>query len=983
MKMLWVFLMLLFVHCSQETAEKTSVEEPRAELNRLYQECRRFADSSKHREALNHCLSGLKVAEENGERVFAGKFLRMAGTMHYYLGDLKKALEYDFRALHVHEELGEKQAIGNDLFNIGLMKRHLEDYEESLRFFQKALAVHEALEDSRNAADDLMEIGFVSWKLGRSSAGIESCEKARELYKELSNKPGEANALTKIGLIQWHSGQYENAIQSEKEALNLHDELGDKRGRVKNLDLMGLACRYLGNYEKALECFEKALSISVELGNPKQTAGILNNMGLAYDSLGQYAKALPCYEQALKENREIGYPKGEAENLSNMGVVFWNLQKYEDALKYHEMALSISQTCGDLEGIIRDRNNIALVDSYLGDYQTALESFEQNAKFYHEIEDRHGEAGSFLNIAMVHWKWKQYEEAYRAFKQSLEIFREVEDPDYLWRAYRGLGSVEAKLERYPAAVFHYEQALDTIESIRGELSEKELKESFMGGKLFVYDDMIDLLQTFHNKFPSKGYDRKSLEIFERKQGRIFLEEMGKSGAMNFAGIPDEALSREAELDGMLARLKKERIEEGLKPKKDRDMTRIRQREKQIQEVIHRQQTLEERIRTDYPDYYALKYPRPAQLADLQQDVLQAGETILAYNVMKEKTCLWVVSRSHFSLHAIDAGEKTLEDAIALYRDEGIDPYPLLFPEPAQKAISGADVLYIVPTGPLSLFPFETLKDTANRYLIEKQAVAYLSSASLLKILRDAQSRKKDSPKYPLLAFANPVYQKTKPRTQVISTQRSLSYRGIMGGEFEPLPETEDEARAIKDILNAPEESKPLRIKTEASLSTLFSLHKTKALREYRYLVFACHGIMPGQITRIEQPALVLSDPDPKTRKDGFLIMADVFGLSLNADLVALSACNTGRGKSVKGEGIVGLSRAFMYAGSQAVSVSLWSVESKSAKALNVGFFKHLKAGRSRAEALRESKLSMIRGEYGDKWKKPFYWAPVVMFGDGR
>jgi len=148
-------------------------------------------------------------------------------------------------------------------------------------------------------------------------------------------------------------------------------------------------------------------------------------------------------------------------------------------------------------------------------------------------------------------------------------------------------------------------------------------------------------------------------------------------------------------------------------------------------------------------------------------------------------------------------------------------------------------------------------------------------------------------------------------------------------------------------------------------------------------VFACHGILPNEISRINQPALVLSDPDPQTKEEGFLTMADVFGLKLGADLVTLSACNTGRGKTIKGEGIMGLTRAFMFAGTPAITVTLWSVESMSAKALNVGLFKNLKAGKSRAEALRDIKLSMLRGEHGEQWKQPYFWAPVVVFGDGR
>jgi CHAT domain-containing protein len=181
------------------------------------------------------------------------------------------------------------------------------------------------------------------------------------------------------------------------------------------------------------------------------------------------------------------------------------------------------------------------------------------------------------------------------------------------------------------------------------------------------------------------------------------------------------------------------------------------------------------------------------------------------------------------------------------------------------------------------------------------------------------------------------------------------------------------------LLKAPEQSNPLIVKEAASRSTVFALNQAARLPQYRYLVFACHGILPGEVDRVLQPALVLANPE----KDGYLTMGDVFGLKLNADLVSLSACNTGRGSEVKGEGVMGLTRAFMYAGTPGVSVTLWSVESQSAKELNVGMYRYLSQKSGRAAALREIKLALLRGDKGQQYRDPFFWAPLVIFGDGE
>jgi CHAT domain-containing protein len=199
----------------------------------------------------------------------------------------------------------------------------------------------------------------------------------------------------------------------------------------------------------------------------------------------------------------------------------------------------------------------------------------------------------------------------------------------------------------------------------------------------------------------------------------------------------------------------------------------------------------------------------------------------------------------------------------------------------------------------------------------------------------------------------------------------------MRGEYAELPETAEEVEAIARLLQAPQASDPLQLRENASRSNVFAFNTGARLDDYRYLIFATHGVLPGEIDHIAQPALVLSHP----ARDGYLTMADVFQLQLNAKLVALSACNTGSGEQVRGEGVMGLTRAFMYAGTPAIAVTLWSVHSLSAKELDIGLFQSLKAGQPPAQALRSIKLRMLRGK-DDTYRHPYYWAPFVIFGDG-
>jgi CHAT domain-containing protein len=462
---------------------------------------------------------------------------------------------------------------------------------------------------------------------------------------------------------------------------------------------------------------------------------------------------------------------------------------------------------------------------------------------------------------------------------------------------------------------------------------------------------------------------------------------------------------EKRLDKLQAILVKERSQVQPNP------LRLQTLESELQHARAAFQTLRVQLLKKYPDYYALKYPTPVKLSELQTKILKPGEFMLVYGVMEGNTCLWVIGREIFRLLTLPIGEKDLGQKIEAFRrtvlkdvegGRGVvmqsgtsekcgdeirqELYDLLLPAQVRKSLSPGSLLYIIPIGPLYSLPFEALETQASgqtpRYLLEDYAIAYLSSASLLKILREAQARKQVQPPYPLLAFANPCYGKAasvQADDRLIRVLQTRAYKEIMKGSFTELPETEDEAREIKELLKAPDESKPLQLKEAASRSTVFRLNQASRLSDYRYIVFACHSVLPGEVDRVVQPALVLSYPE----QEGYLTMGDVFGLKLNAELVSLSACNTGRGSEVEGEGVMGLTRAFMYSGTPAVSVTLWSIESKSAKELNVGMYRFLCQKQGRAEALRKIKLALLRGEKGEQYRQPFFWAPLVVFGDGQ
>lgn len=932
--------------------------------------------------------------------------LQTSGKRAYDTGQYSEAMTQWQQGLELAKASGDRPGMETLLTNLGVAHHRLGQFEQAVGYFHQAMALNKELKNRRGEADNLNNLSINYYNLGKYDDSLDYAQQGLTLNREVKNRRGESDSLNNLGLVYHDLGQHEKTREYYQQSLAISREIKDREGETANLVNLGSIYRDLGQYERTLEYYQQALALSRETKNRRGEGESLGHLGSLYNDLGQYDKAREYLLAGLPILRETKYRLAEGWALNNLGSAHWHLRQYDQARGYFQQALAIHREIKDPRGEAGDLSNLGAVHHELKQYDQARGCYQQALAIEREIKSRPAEGVELIKLGTVYLDASQYGQALKVLEESLKVCQEVGDPGSLWMVQHRLGAVKVKLGKYNDAIGHYRQALDIIEGLRAGLGE-ESKTTFMQQNLFVYDELIELLRAQHEKEPTKGYDRDSLEIFERKQGRLFLEEMGRSGARNFAGLPEQVKNRETELENRQGNLQAALEKERSKPQPDRP--RLQTLEAELEQVRAALKGLQEELRTNYPDYHALKYPQPARPAELQAQVLKPGEVLLVYAVMKDKTCLWVVGKEIFRLQTLPIGEKDLVRKVTAYRrtilktgdEEGggktpaLSPeareqlrqelYNLLVPTAVRPALAGSR-LYIIPTGPLYSLPFETLETQAAgqppHYLVEDHAIAYLSSASLLKTLREARARKQAQPPYPLLAFANPSYAKDAKGQAEEGSIRGLqtrAYQKILRGGFEALPETEDEVRAIKAVLQAPEASNPLQVKEAASRSAVFSLNQAGKLAAYRYVVFACHGILPGEVDRVVQPALVLSHPE----KDGYLTMGDVFGLKLNADLVSLSACNTGRGSEVKGEGVMGLTRAFMYSGAPAVSVTLWSIESQSARELDVGMFRYLGQQRGRAAALREIKLALLRGEKGAQYRHPFFWAPLVVFGDGQ
>ena len=888
------------------------------------------------------------------------------GVTAYYEGKTEEALTKWLEGLAVSEKSNARKLIAAFSANIGLAYASQGEFENALRYYEKALSINRESKDKKNEAINLNNMAAAYKFAGQYEKALVYYNQALGLRRGSGDRKGEANTLNNIGLLLSDFGRYKDAFRHIHDAISIYRDIRDQRGEADALIHLGVLYTSIGQYEDALASLKKASDINQMMNDSKKRAQIAANIGTIHLMRQDYQKSIDSFTESFKIHREIGLPGEAADDLSNLGVAYKGLGDLKKALNHYEEALATKR----------------------------------------KVKDKLNEGAILGNIGLVQEASGNVADALTNMTESHRICMSFDLPEYRWRSFRGLGKIKARLEKYDAAEDNYLRAIDIIEHMRGELAQKEAKTSFMQSKTHVYDELIELYMGQHKKEPAKGYDRRAFDLFERKQGRVLLEEMGKSGARHFSGISPQVVEKQSQLeterDSVSGLLEKESVQ----PLPNQE--KIRHLKEKIQGIDQQLQMVKDTIQKEHPDYYALKYPQPVDLDFLQKSVLAPHEIILVYNVMQDASCMWAVGKDHFSMTRIDKGSRYFTEAVTAFRDQDINVfkgetlrgqdnitgtgasgktvsdaallYRTLFPESIAPLLAACSTIYIVPTGPLYVLPFEALKNNSHQYLIETHSYAYLSSASLLHILRAAAQ--KTAPVYPFLAFANPVYEVPRQGKDAVDDLQVRSFYSLMRGNIEPLPETEDEVTRIKNILKAPAASNPLQTQKNASRSTVFDFNTNGSLDDYRYISFACHGIIPDDTNGITQPSLLLSTPDPLTQEVGLLTMSDAFGLTLNADLVALSACNTGRGEVVNGEGVMGLTRAFMYAGTPAVSVNLWSVETLSAQQLSVSFFQTLQQGAGRADALRASKLKLLHGEVGNQFRPPFFWAPMIIFGDG-
>jgi tetratricopeptide (TPR) repeat protein len=953
-------------------------------------------------------------------------------------GEYDKALDYYEKILVIFTSLRNAPNTAKTLGNIGAIYYHWRQYDKALEYFQKNLEICKRISDLQGERACLLNLGNVQRAKGQYAKAEEYYEKALERARKIGDAKGEGDVLHNLGNVHADRGQYDKAEEVYLKSLDIRRRIKDVTGEGGSLHNLGNLYRERGQYANAAEFYKKGLETARKIGSAENEAASLAALGSLYLEWGQYAKSLEILEQDLVLFRKLRDVKGEGIALNNLGNVYLAWGQYGKAEESYEKALALHVKIGNVqsEGLVL--TNLGLVYSHRGEYDKALKAFDRalqidertgipadrpkdlTGNLYIDMGEA-DKAEAFIkqsnrqsSLGRLYLLRGDHTSAVKSYKNLLNSSEANRNVDDLFTAYTGMGICHEATGQNPEAEQYYRKAVVILENLRSSLNPPERESYFdvrVGG--------------FYRTAPYEGLARvlvkmnRSVEAFKESEytrARIFAESISKRGDYVGQDVPSDVRDRDSRLTDQLAALSKN-LQQAYENGNTELITVL---EPQVREAKKGLATHVDSLRKQYPLYAATRYPQPM---DLERTSLKSDEWVLAYHVTDPGLVVYATKGKELVKALFKpVPRKEIENLVRRFREPlEMNPKdgPAGFMEKLTKfdfstgkqltdvllgevlSVFPANVpILVIPDGPLGVLPFEALPligtgriavdkkipyVTAAEFFGDHNPLCYCQSVTALTLARTLGKQKK--PVERLLVLADPIFHMEEARAQK--------------GNMQLVTQAGAEARLYQDLMAAMEEGELGNVRfsrlalagelaedlkglygSNSEVYTGFDASKDRFLGKlgpkldgYDKIVFATHGYFGKDLPGIKEPVLVLTLVPPGT--DGFLRMSEVAGLKMNADMVALTACQSGLGGVISGEGTMGMGRAFQYAGAKSVLMTLWSVAESSSVDLVTSFFKHLREGKNKLEALKLARDEIRKAGYDH----PFFWAPFILVGE--
>ncbi|MCT7965820.1 tetratricopeptide repeat protein [Laspinema sp. D1] len=957
------------------------------------------------REALQKLEAALPLYQAAGDAAKEAFILLGMGRIYSALGDKQTALDYYNQSLPLRREVGDKAGEAITLNNIGQVYSALGDKQTALDYYNQSLPLFRQVGNKAGEATTLNNIGAIYADLGDKQTALDYYNQSLPLFRQVGDKAQEAINLNNIGQVYSSLGDKQTALDYYNQSLPLRQQVGDKAGEATTLNNIGAIYSSLGDKQTALDYYNQSLPLRQQVGDKAGEAITLNNIGAIYADLGDKQTALDYYNQSLPLSRQVGDKAGEAITLNNIGLVYSDLADNQAALDYYTQSLPLLRQVGDKAGEAVTLNNIGAIYSDLGDKQTALDYYNQSLPLRQQVGDKAGEAITLNNIGLVYSDLGDNQGALDYYNQSLPLLRQVGDKSGETTALSNLAFIKHSQGNLTEALTDIEAAITIIEDLRTKIDSEKLRQSYFAQNQPHYELYIDLLMQLHQQNPGKGYDKQAFNASERARARTLLEILAEANADIRSGIDPELREKESHLQQRINATESRRMELFSGEHTPEQANAIKQ---ELDTLLRQLDELRAEIRRTSPRYAALTQPQPLTSEQIQQQVLDQDTLLLQYSLGVNRSFLWAVTSDSVEVYELPPRAEIEELGEQFYRlmqnpdyrgeSRNITVSPnipqinasatqlsQMLLSPVANKLAGKRLL-VVPDGVLNFIPFAALPTPGSgdelTPLLVNHEIINLPSSSTLAILRQQDAGRQLAPKTVAL-IADPVFELDDRRVtgQTAAKASDLgrmmvnrSAETIIGRPIPALPGTRQEAEAILALV--PGGGAMSAFDFDASRATVANTDLT----QYQMVHFATHGFVSSSNPELSGVVLSLVD-EQGNGVDGFLRLHDIFNLQLNAEVVVLSACQTGLGDSIRGEGLVGLTRGFMYAGTPRLVVSLWNVDDAATAGLMSKFYgKLLSQGLTPAQALREAQLEMLASE---EWKSPYFWAAFTLQGEWR
>ena len=826
----------------------------------------------------------------------------------------------------------------------------------------EAFALSQALGDNDRMAQSIGYVGSADFYLGRLQEALDHHQQAATLALAAGNKRFYGASLQNLGATLSAMGRYEEALFYLNKTLEIGKELNAGIGVWFPMRNIGDLYIHLGDFDKAETILLAALSLARQFKNRLLEEATLTTLISVPAGRKQYQAALEYAHQAAAIDVELKHPGARYELLTDTGVIYQEIGDYQKAIELYQQAMELARSSGTTLAEAVITSNIGYCQNAMGHPSEALAT-QLKAR---EVIDKMGEYAYPVEESLIDWRIGLVKEAMGQDEEALKVFND---------------------------------SLNKIERVRvGAVRSESSRASIGASSWRLFFDTIEILLKLNR--PSDAF-----AVAERYRARAFLDLLAEQRIDLRQELTVAQRKQEDTLSEHLSAIQKELLKEGVTPE------RRLQLGNDLTAAESDLEAFQLELRHENPRYASVQHADLLSTERVQKELLSPDSVLIEFMLGDKRSYAWIISPKSVNV-AVLPPRKDIEDQVVEYRQlltskvseltvkRDLTNYQSASRKlyqsviaPFEKWMSGSRKLLIAPDGVLAYLPFETLSmvDKAaarNREpeaqrtvpLVERFEISYIPSASALAAINN-RKQQPAAPRKAFVAFGDPAYnsdnlntkaagaagEKSEQRSQTFSTKTLYTEGGF---EFTQLPSTRYEVVAIGNLF--PRDQSKLYLGLDASEEAV----KAAQLDQYRYLHFATHALIDDRLPGRSGVVLSLSD---NSKEDGILQMGEIMRLKLHADLVTLSACSTGLGKVFEGEGVVGLTRAFLYAGADSVVVSLWNVNDNATAELMKSFYTNLNRGLSKEGSLRQAKLKMLHGRQLE-WTHPYFWAPFVVEG---